>query len=492
MYFKQKDRVMFRDYGEFGYIVDNKIFGYKAKVGDDRDVGDKVLSKSASVFFSVLSKEPQSFEIIVRKICSIFSDVDIDVIKEDAAEFYEVLEKDGFIVSGKTFEDCKNSDVKFSYNICISENINDGYSSNAVYPEITSREFIERYLDGVPNLTSLHVEITSRCNERCVHCYIPHEYKVRDIDDDVFFDILDQCRDMRVLHITLSGGEPMLHGSFLDFLKKTREIGLSVNILSNLTLLDDEIISEMAKNPLLSIQVSLYSMDPDIHDSVTCVKGSYSKTKDSILKIVANNIPLQISCPVLVNNVECYKDVVRWAEGMNVYVVTDNVIIAQYNNDVKNLNYRLNNRDVDKIIKDKSGSGDKYFQRMREEVAKKKTSLPTDYICSVCNSSLCISENGSVYPCAGWQGCVVGNVNESSISDIWRSSDKVIYLRGLRRSDFPRCLECEYKDFCTMCMVRNANESPTGDLFEINEYFCNIARLNKKVYTDWQDGQEGA
>jgi len=36
-------------------------------------------------------------------------------------------------------------------------------------------------------------------------------------------------------------------------------------------------------------------------------------------------------------------------------------------------------------------------------------------------------------------------------------------------------------EFCTMCMVRNANEHPLGDPLAVNEYFCNIAKLNKKT-----------
>jgi hypothetical protein len=32
-----------------------------------------------------------------------------------------------------------------------------------------------------------------------------------------------------------------------------------------------------------------------------------------------------------------------------------------------------------------------------------------------------------------------------------------------------------------MCLVRNANENPQGDPLAINEFFCDIVRLNKKV-----------
>ena len=132
-----------------------------------------------------------------------------------------------------------------------------------------------------------------------MHCYIPHENKINHIDADLFYNILNQCRNMNLLHITISGGEPMLHKNFCDFLKKCRDYDFSVSLLSNLTLLNEEILEEIKANPLLGVQVSLYSMDSNIHDEITQMQGSFNKTKDAILKLIENNIPLKISCPIL-------------------------------------------------------------------------------------------------------------------------------------------------------------------------------------------------
>jgi hypothetical protein len=37
-----------------------------------------------------------------------------------------------------------------------------------------------------------------------------------------------------------------------------------------------------------------------------------------------------------------------------------------------------------------------------------------------------------------------------------------------------------------MCMVRNANENPMGDPLVVNEYFCNIAKINREIMLDWK------
>ena len=43
------------------------------------------------------------------------------------------------------------------------------------------------------------------------------------------------------------------------------------------------------------------------------------KTKDAILKLIENDIPLQISCPIMKQNRDCYNDVIEWAKKHKVH-----------------------------------------------------------------------------------------------------------------------------------------------------------------------------
>lgn len=478
MYFKLKSNVMFREYDSFGYITDNRNFGYVEENGNV--VGDKIVSQSGAVFLSALDRNPQRIESISKKIIKIYNDVDVNTIIHDAIEFYNSLEVSGFTVSGNTYQECCEKDEGFSYKRLKAERDNVSCVNINNYNKST-QDFFEEYFKGEPQLTNLHIEITSKCNERCVHCYIPHDNKVNSMDSNMLFNILDQCRDMNVLNITISGGEPMLHNSFIDVLKKCNEYNFSVNLLSNLTLLDDEILEEMKRNQLLSVQVSLYSMDAKVHDSITQVEGSYVKTKNAILKLIENNIPLQVSCPILKQNINNYSDVINWGEKQNINIGSDYVIIASYNHEKENLNNRLNIEDIESIIRNKIDTDPNYTKSARLEAKEKENLGPDDFVCSVCSSTICINEVGIAYPCAGWQDYNLGDLSESSLISIWNNSKKANYLRNLRKRDFPKCLECDANDFCTMCMVRNANESNKGNPLEVNEFFCNISKMNKRL-----------
>jgi radical SAM protein with 4Fe4S-binding SPASM domain len=481
MYFKQKSNVIFRNYESFGYITDNRNFGYKQANNNGNDIGDKIVSQSGAIFLSVLGQKPQTLDELAKKIYIEFPNVDIGTIKNDAREFYFLLEQDGFLVSGETLQECDEKDSRFSYKKLEPKIEKIDCSPTIQRLEKPTQEFLDEYFKGEPQLTNLHIEITSKCNERCVHCYIPHDNNANHIEPDLFYNVLEQCKNMKLLHLTISGGEPMLHKNFIDFLRKCKEYNFSVNVLSNLTLLNNQIIQEMKTNHLLGVQVSLYSMDSNIHDAITQIKGSFEKTKNAILKMKENDIPLQIRCPIMKQNKNCYNDVLNWAKAHNIHAGSDYVIIARYNHSTQNLSNRLSINDIKEVINDRIVNEPKYLELMEKEAENKKNITPDDIVCSVCYSSICLSENGNVYPCAGWQDYVVGNVNETPLKDIWNNSINVQYLRGLRKRDFPKCIQCPEKEFCTMCMVRNANEHPLGDPLAVNEYFCNIAKLNKEM-----------
>ena len=86
----------------------------------------------------------------------------------------------------------------------------------------------------------------------------------------------------------------MLNPDLLFFIKECRENNFSINLLTNLTFLSNEMLQEFVKTPLLSVQTSLYSMNADVHDSITSVKGSFEKTKKAIETLYQHDIPMVV------------------------------------------------------------------------------------------------------------------------------------------------------------------------------------------------------
>ena len=484
MLYRQKFDTFIRRYEN----ADGETIGY---ITSKSDYGDRVVDAAGAVFLGALSRTAQSLDALAEKIAQSFVGVDVETLKKDAAEFYAMLEEDGFVVSGASERELDKKDTRFSYSSLDPKTVRTDFTPAVRRAEKTTQEFLDEHFKNRPHLTAFQIELTSRCNERCVHCYIPHESKLYDIDPALFYGTLDQCREMGLLNITLSGGEPMLHPRFTEFLRKAKEYDFAINILSNLTLLNDEIIAEMKANRLSSVQVSLYSMKAEIHDEITRMPGSFEKTKSAILKLIENDIPLQISCPTMKQNKNCYVDVMKWARDHKCRATTDYIMMARFDGVTDNLDNRLSVGETEKIINDIIENDPDYQNEIlgADIDAADERDISDDMVCGVCINTMCMVANGNVFPCPGWQSYVCGNIKETPLREIWENSPEVKRLREIRKRDFPMCVNCPDKNFCAMCMVRNANENHESDFLKINDHFCKVAALNRKIVTEWKAGK---
>lgn len=363
-YYRINQNVLFRHFGDFGYITDNRNFGYNL-LGSNFTLGDEIISETGADIVSCLKKTPLSIDEIMNKVVEIFEPE--TELRSSVIEFLELLCSKGFILSGDSVEECSNCDA-------ITRNDNQRLAEDDSNT-IDTQEFLSKYYEERPFPTSIHVEIASECNERCIHCYIPHEFKQDLMDENLFNLVLSQAIELNLLHITISGGEPMLHPRFIDFMRKCREADMSVNILSNLTLLNNEMIEEMKLNPLLSVQTSIYSMQENIHDGITHQKGSLNKTVASVIKLIENHIPVQVSCPILKNNVNSYREVKEWAVKHNISAGIDYSIIAQYNHNKKNINCRLSIEELKNFISEQFSSDSLFRDEIEKEITERRQAM---------------------------------------------------------------------------------------------------------------------
>lgn len=469
MFYKLNENVMFRKYNNYGYLTDNSLFGYRMEGDDLWFPGERYVSESAAVMLSVLEKKPLEIDEIINKLIKIFNGVSKEELKNDVICFYDELVNEGFLSKGKSIELCQQN----------FREKNDENLSKLFSVETCANDIFK------PNdfLRSIHIELASECNERCIHCYIPHEFKCDCIDRNLFNNIIDEGRKMNIINVTLSGGEPLLHKDIIDILKKCRNADLSVNLLTNLTLLTEEILIEMKKNPLLSVQTSIYSMNPVVHDSITKVKGSFIKTMNSLKKIFEAGIPVQISCPVMKQNKDTFYEVVQWGKKKGIIVTTEFVIFGTYDHSNSNLKNRLSIQEIENVFE--TNLTDNYVDFYLETAKEKECLTQKDAVCSICRYSLCVSASGNVYPCVGWNNNVLGNLNYQTIYEIWNNSKEINRLRNIKMASFPKCLNCENKGYCTICMMSNSNENSDGNEFQINDFHCKVAEIKHNKIRDY-------
>ena len=416
---------------------------------------DRTYDEDGALWLKVLSREPQEVDDIVVRLMDIYGDADFDTLKTDFMEFAESLATDKFVVIGTTAAELDAADEDFSYKIDNPKTLVTDFSQDTQekVSENTQDFFLEE-VQGRPLISSLQFELSSRCNERCIHCYIPNEKKNHGFDMPLakVKSLVDEFAAMGGIHVTLSGGEAFLHKDIVEIAEYCREKDLKISILSNLIAITDEQIERLKKVNLSLIQVSLYSMDPEIHDFITTVKGSFARSKASIEKLVAADIPVQISCPLMKANRYGYDKVLDYAKSLKIKAQTDYIMMARADLDTENLANRLSLEETEEVLRDIIEHDIQYKNEtlkqkpISEEIKFNLERFKKQPVCGVGYDNCCITANGDVYPCAGWQDYVLGNVYRQSLAEIWENSERIKELRKITQASFPQCLECEAKD----------------------------------------------
>ncbi len=475
----------------FVRIYDNGKLGY---ITNQLTRHDRTYDESGADFLSQITRQPVSVDDAVDKICLLYKGADRKTIRQDFIDFVNDLSLHRFVVTGKTSAELQTKDTDFSYSLENPKTLVDDFTqtTDANVKKNTQDALLQHDIEK-PRLAGLQFELTSRCNERCIHCYIPNGKKNKGFDMTLerFKHILDQFAEMGGLHVTLSGGEALMNKNIVEILRYCREKDMQISLLTNLISLKDEHIPVLKEVNISLVQVSLYSMDAERHDQITTVKGSFEKTKAAIEKLYKADVPVQISCPVMKANKDGYDKVMEYAKSLRMKSQTDYIMMAQADLDTSNLANRLSLEETEKVIRDIIDFDVDYKEITLEQ--ESISSIPVEEyadmpLCGAGVNDLCVTVNGDVYPCSGWQDFVVGNVFRQSLKDIWENSPKLAEVRKVRQKDFPKCLTCEARDYCNMCLVRNYNESG-GDMFKINQHFCDVAFLTKRLVEEWREQQ---
>lgn len=421
----------------------------------------------AYIFLSSLSYNPISINEASDTILKNFRNAELNQVINDASEYYDSLVTAGILSKGQTKEECLANRLSFSYDH--QNEINERFRIfNEVDEDVLAKIKPQREL----RLKRLHIDLTSKCNERCIHCYIPHEQKTTDMSIDTFNKLFEEIQSVGIESVTLSGGECMLHPLFLDILKRFKAENIHVTLLSNLTLLSQDIIDVLSMGLLSSVQVSLFSLDEKVHDKITQKKGSWRITMMNIERLRHANIPIKIASQCFKDSISSQEELMKWCVQQGYSYNIDLDIVGKTDSDKSNLCNRVNDLSLYKRIIEIKDKLDPSF------VGKLYTGNCPDYhICNVGTSVLSISSTGDIYPCVGFTSYKLGNINESSLLDIWENSPSLNELKSLRLKDFPICSECEDKDYCNVCMQYNA--SITGDIFTPDKRKCMITHMLK-------------
>jgi AdoMet-dependent heme synthase len=298
---------------------------------------------------------------------------------------------------------------------------------------------------GIP--LGVHLDVTWRCNERCVHCYLDHD-DLGELSYDEIEGLLTQMADAGVFFLTLSGGEPMLRKDIFAIIRRARELTFNVKLKTNALLIKEKEAALIRTLGVDSIQVSVYSHRPEVHDAITKVPGSLKRTIAAIRFLVAQRLKVTIANVVMKQTRFDYPGVQALAAELGAQFTVDPTITPHINGDRSLLSLNVSREDLRQIMNDKTVAG------QEDQFIAVAPGAGEDYMdniaCSAGHSACYVSPYGDVYPCVQFP-LPCGNVRQQKFADIWKFSPQLEEVRSIRTRDLPVCSTCSHAAGCTRC-----------------------------------------
>jgi len=363
---------------------------------------------SSDIWFYLSKGKPFEF------LTNYASNQDID--KETLVLFLAELSEAELLVSGDVSENYNNTTLPVSFS-AQDKNTPD---AQQLEDEISEWAWSKGFL------FSIHWEITYRCNEICIHCFNPgaahkpDEIPNRNRDElttTEAFNLIDDLVKVGVFHLTISGGEATLRKDFFEIVQYARQNGLCVMLYTNGLRLTDDFIEKLKKLWLHSVEISIYSSNPEIHDQITKVPKSFEKSVNALRKLTESNIRGIMKSVQMKHTIQGYELTREFGEKIGVQVEIEALLSPAIDGNKSPLNHELPFAEM-VALSATAGSplyvGDKNNNWGRKNM-QKAFNLP---VCGAGRKRLAIDPEGQITPCTVMP-IKVGSVRKEGVYTTW-------------------------------------------------------------------------
>ena len=308
------------------------------------------------------------------------------------------------------------------------------------------QELAQRALDrGLP--LSVQLDVTYRCNERCVHCYLDHDDHGEMTTAEIRA-LLDQLAEAGVFFLTLSGGEVFMRMDFFDILEYARSLMFCVKIKTNAFMIREKEAQRLRDLAVQDVQVSIYSHRPDVHDAITLLPGSLKRSIAGIRLLRSHGVKVVIANVLMMQNLRDHGGVKQLATELEADYTIDPTITPMMDGNRSILRLGLGVPQLQDVFRNADLVGD--VDEFCAPPPPVNDDVLQEFPCSAGHTACYISPYGDLFPCVQFP-LPSGNVRRQKFIDIWRHSDQLNEVRSITARDLPVCSGCDHVGTCTRC-----------------------------------------
>ncbi len=401
-------------------------------------------------------------------------------IKDGVRAIFHPKSKTGYIIKNGNIRTLSTKESQLLF-----------FNRSHIKPEDSLYEYVDKesgaqlptIVTSSHHLKTIQYELNLQCNLQCSHCYCessPTAYT--GLSTDQVLDIVQSAADAGVIHMYLTGGEPLIRKDIFTILERVHKLNIIPTLFSNSTLINESNVRKLVTFGVQCVNTSLDGDYAELHDEIRGQRGAFRKALRGIELLKDAGIRVVVNVCLSQQNFHRIRDIVSLLEKLDVEFEIDRVVPTGRSIATDNaIPTKLFFEEYIKALP----------QSRRQTYQCNVPKISQDYYephCGVGSSYAFIKSNGEMILCPTMgspEGFVYENNNASStrVIDIWESNPTFQQHRNMQCHNISFCPAAET---CRGGCRSNA-AIVHGSVDHPDEFYCNFFKNPSDKFIDAVD-----
>lgn len=350
------------------------------------------------------------------------------------------------------------------------------------------RRSLSRKCAGLGIPVSGIFELTPLCNLRCAMCYVrltPEEMasQGQERTTEQWLELAEQARDSGMAFLLLTGGEPTLRPDFCRLYEALAQMGLSISINTNGTLITPKIRQLWHRLPPAQLNITLYGTERADYEALCGNPNAFDAVIEALDWLEQEGILVHLNTTVVPTNHHKWHQLEEFARKRSLDLRMTTYCFPPTRRD-RSCFQRLEAEEAGALL-----VKDTLFREGPEGILRKAHNLDTPLPrtceldngepiqCLASRSQFWVTWNGTMTPCAMMTE-PISHPFRDGFEKAWEELKEL--CRPIRLC--PECTDCPDRKSCMNCAAVTFAE--TGDFAGKPEYMCRLNRAYRKVLMD--------
>lgn len=338
-------------------------------------------------------------------------------------------------------------------------------------------------------------ELSPVCNFACKMCYVrktekeieKHSRKMMSLEQ--WLQVAKEAKEAGMLFLLITGGEPFLWPHFWELYEELVKMGFLITINTNGSLIDDDVIRRLKKNPPKRLHITLYGSSDETYEALCGAKGMFGNVDENIRKLREAGILVKLNSSLTPSNVNDLETMARYAKERELRIDMAAYMFPPIRRNEKMVgeNHRFSAEEYAKYHMEQFRlvQGEEKYVQMLHQIKEKAVPPPgleescVDPVdgkvrCRAGKSSFWITWDGFMTPC-GMMPTPKVDLYEQDFKSAWEK----LVDHGDKISVSGICDTCQNKGLCHTCAAIAMAE--TGSTEGIPTYLCKAVEVFQKI-----------